>query len=64
MLESAITLIQDGRLYYRGRDAVELARAATVEEVAALLWTGDPREAGAPLRGEPRGAPRQPARRS
>jgi citrate synthase len=46
VLESALTLIRDGRLYYRGRDAVELARTATVEEVAALLWTGDPGEAG------------------
>lgn len=46
VLESALTLIQDGRLYYRGRDAATLARAATVEEVAALLWTGDPGEAG------------------
>jgi citrate synthase len=45
VLESALTLIRDGRLYYRGRDAVELARTATVEEVAALLWTGDAGEA-------------------
>jgi citrate synthase len=45
VLESALTLIRDGRLYYRGRDAVELARTATVEEVAALLWTGDRGEA-------------------
>src|SRR5689334_23261744 len=41
VLESAITLIEDGRLYYRGHDAVKLARDATVEQVAALLWTGD-----------------------
>jgi citrate synthase len=41
VLESAITLVRDGRLYYRGRDAVVLARGgATVEDVAALLWTG------------------------
>src|SRR4029079_4791002 len=45
VLESAIPLIQDGRLYYRGRDAIELARTATVEEVAALIWTGDPDDA-------------------
>lgn len=38
VLESAITLIRDGRLFYRGQDAAELARTATVEEVAALLW--------------------------
>jgi citrate synthase len=41
VLESAITLIENGRLYYRGHDAVQLARDATVEQVAALLWTGD-----------------------
>lgn len=40
ILESALTLIADGRLYYRGRDAVELARSSSVAEVAALLWTG------------------------
>ncbi|MEO6193777.1 MAG: citrate/2-methylcitrate synthase, partial [Thermoanaerobaculia bacterium] len=55
VLESALTLIQDGRLYYRGRDAVELARTATVEEVAALLWTGDPGEAQKLFLGEPSG---------
>jgi citrate synthase len=38
VLESAITLIQDGKLFYRGVDAVTLARDATVEDVAALLW--------------------------
>src|SRR6476661_3261389 len=55
VLESALTLIQDGHLYYRGRDAVELARTATVEEVAALLWTGDPGEARKLFQGEPPG---------
>jgi citrate synthase len=53
VLESALTLIQDGRLYYRGRDAVTLARTSTVEEVAALLWTGDPADAGRLFAGEP-----------
>lgn len=42
VLDSAITLILDGRLYYRGRDALALARSASVAEVAALLWEGDP----------------------
>ncbi|HEX6903116.1 MAG TPA: citrate synthase family protein [Thermoanaerobaculia bacterium] len=42
VLESAITLVRDGRLYYRGRDVIELSRSWTVEEVAALIWTGDP----------------------
>jgi len=39
-LESAITLIEGGRLYYRGIDAVELSRLRSVEEVASLIWTG------------------------
>lgn len=41
VLESSITLIENGRLYYRGHDAVELAQSATVEQVAALIWAGD-----------------------
>jgi citrate synthase len=44
VLESAITLIRDGRLWYRGVDALALARTAEVEDVAALLWAM-PREA-------------------
>jgi citrate synthase len=38
VLESGITLIHDGRLYFRGRDAVRMAETASVEQVAALLW--------------------------
>ena len=41
VLDSALTLITDGHVYYRGQDAVELSRGRTVEEVAALLWTRD-----------------------
>jgi citrate synthase len=40
-MDSALTLIADGRLYYRGQDAAALAREASIEQVAALLWTGD-----------------------
>jgi citrate synthase len=40
ILESAITLIADDRIFYRGRDAGELARTAALADVAALLWTG------------------------
>jgi citrate synthase len=52
VLDSALTLIEGGRLYYRGRDAIELARHATLEDVAALLLECDPRElvSGAPPR--------------
>jgi citrate synthase len=38
VVASAISLIEQGRLYYRGADAVRLAETATLEEVAALLW--------------------------
>lgn len=48
VLESAITLVDGNRLYYRGRDAVALARSWSVEEVAALIWTGE-RSAAADL---------------
>jgi citrate synthase len=40
VLESALTLIDRGRLFYRGHDAVELSRHATFEQVANLLWSG------------------------
>src|SRR5689334_468964 len=33
VLESQITVIQDGRLFYRGHDATQLARSATLEEI-------------------------------
>ncbi len=38
ILDSALTLILEGRLYYRGQDVVTLAQAADFEDVAALLW--------------------------
>lgn len=38
LLASGISLISDGALYYRGVDAVELARHATLETAAGLLW--------------------------
>jgi citrate synthase len=40
VLESAITLIDGQRLYYRGHDVLTLARTRSVEDVAALIWTG------------------------
>jgi citrate synthase len=42
VLESSITLIADGRLFYRGHDVIGLAREATLEDVAALLWECSP----------------------
>jgi citrate synthase len=40
VLDSALTLIDRGKLYYRGRDVTELAQTHSFEEVAGLLWTG------------------------
>jgi citrate synthase len=40
VLESAITLIADGKLYYRGHDVAELVKTRSLEEVASLVWTG------------------------
>ena len=40
VLESALTLIDGAHLYYRGHDALVLARTRSVAEVASLLWTG------------------------
>jgi citrate synthase len=41
ILESGLTLITDEGHYYRGYSALKLAISHTVEEVAALFWTGD-----------------------
>ena len=42
VLESGITLVDGGRLFYRGREVGELASGSSIEEVAALIWAGDP----------------------
>jgi citrate synthase len=41
IIGSSICLIENGHLYYRGKDAVGLSEAATLEEVASLLWRAD-----------------------
>ncbi len=41
VLESALTLIDGDNVYYRGINFRTLAQNATIEQVAALLWTGD-----------------------
>ncbi len=41
ILESALTLIDETGLYYKGQDVTKLAITHTIEQVAALLWTGD-----------------------
>jgi citrate synthase len=38
VLESAITLITDGRTYYRGYEVTQLAKHYSLEEAAVLLW--------------------------
>lgn len=38
LLPSAISTVSNGRLFYRGRDAVALAEEATLEDAAAVLW--------------------------
>jgi len=58
VMETAITTVREGRLIYRGRDAVRFAADATLEETAALLWNAGPlpplppqRPAGVPVTG-------------
>ena len=41
-VSTAITLVRGGRVYFRGRDAVELAQTLSVREAAALIWDCDP----------------------
>jgi len=53
VLDSAITTIAHGRLFYRGRDAVELAGHTSLEAAARLLRGGD----GAALKGVARTPP-------
>src|SRR5688572_4852963 len=40
ILESAITLIDAGRIYYRGHDAVTLSHTRSIADVASLIWSG------------------------
>jgi citrate synthase len=40
VLETSLTQIKDGRLFYRGHDAVAWARTATLEDTARLLIGG------------------------
>ena len=41
LLDSAISLIDDGQLYYRGQNVVDLAKSCKVEDVAGLIWLDD-----------------------
>ncbi|WP_412543822.1 citrate synthase [Longispora sp. K20-0274] len=42
VVRTALTLIRDGRLRYRGLDAAELAEGHSFESVATLLWSETP----------------------
>jgi citrate synthase len=42
VIDSAICLIENGRFFYRGHDALLLAETATLEQVASLLWGDEP----------------------
>ncbi|KKB85634.1 citrate synthase [Devosia limi DSM 17137] len=42
VLNTAISTVIDGRLFYRGEDAAALSRHADLETVAALLWQSGP----------------------
>lgn len=48
-IQTGITLIKDGGLYYRGHDATVLAGTSTYEAVTGLLWTGELEQAGFPV---------------
>ena len=37
-IRSSLSTIRDGRLFYRGLDAVQLSASATLEDVARRLW--------------------------
>ncbi len=39
-IPTSVSAVHRGKLFYRNQDAIELARSATVEEAAALLWDG------------------------
>jgi len=62
VLESSITLIHEGRFYYRGRDAAALAQTASLEDVAALLWAAGEKERAALFTQPPALSRRQLAR--
>lgn len=48
VLPSAISTVADGRLWYRGQDAVALAETLSFEAVAGLLWQDATIPAGVP----------------
>ena len=56
IMETAITTVRNGRLIYRGRDAVRFAQKATLEDAAALLCEAkSERSVAASAAGKPAG---------
>lgn len=45
VLESGLTLIEDGKCYYRGESTTELSETASLEDIAALLWQASAEDA-------------------
>lgn len=43
VLASSLSTVADGRLIYRGRDAVALSETATLQQAASLLWNAEAR---------------------
>jgi citrate synthase len=52
VIESGVTEITDDRLWFRGMDALDLARDWDFEDVCDLLWLGQPRPSSAAVAGE------------
>jgi citrate synthase len=57
VIESGVTEIADERLWFRGLDALDLARDWEFEDVCELLWHGEPRPSPQPDAGEWQAAP-------
>ena len=38
LIRSSLSLVSEARLFYRGKDAIDLSKTATVEDAARLLW--------------------------
>src|SRR5437588_1109622 len=41
VIRSSICLIENGSLFYRGKDAIRLSEEATLEDIATLLWRAE-----------------------
>src|ERR1700704_754086 len=59
VIDSSICLIEGGRLYYRGHDAIRLAATAPLEDIADLLWSGKHGDLQAPTPTLPRSRGRE-----